>query len=86
MLIIYALTYTLMPSFTFRNRYSRNLLVFSYIFFFISCFGLIQSRYFQDFSSQYTYKGFVLPQNDSLQSPNSSKKDQDFFKKALCLF
>jgi len=37
---------------TFRNRYSRNLLVFSYIFFFISCFGLIQSRYFQDFSSQ----------------------------------
>ena len=22
------------------------------IFFFISCFGLIQSRYFQDFSSQ----------------------------------
>ena len=37
---------------TFRNRYSRNLLVFSYIFFFISCFDLIQSRYFQDFSSQ----------------------------------
>ena len=33
-----------------------------------------------------TYKGFVLPQNDSLQSPSSSKKDQDVFKKALCLF
>ena len=41
---------------------------------------------FRIFPRNNTHKGFVLPQNDSLQSPSNSKKDQDVFKKALCLF
>ena len=86
MLIIYALTYTLMPSL----RSETDTLVI-YLFSAIYSFSLVVSaKYkvdiFRIFPRNNTHKGFVLPQNDSLQSPSNSKKDQDVFKKALCLF
>ena len=86
MLIIYALTYTLMPSL----RSETDILVI-YLFSAIYSFLYDVSTWykvdiFRIFPRNNTHKDFVLPQNDSLQSPSSSKKDQDVFKKALVLF
>ena len=86
MLITYALTYTLMPSL----RSETNILViylFSAIYFFFLVFWFfIKKIFFCFFFLFIRIKGFVLPQNDSLQSPNSSKKIKTFLKSSLSFF
>ena len=72
---------------TFRNRYSRNLLVFSYIFFFYKLFRLDTKQIFSGFFlAIIRIKTLYFHRMIAYKVPVVVKKIKTFLKKLFCLF